>query len=101
MIENDFEVLKIDNQQTLEEKISKTVDGINNQIDIIFQGVLKGNKWLGIFDFLKKNQNDNYYVIDTKLKKSLTSSYISQVVIYSFLLEEIPLLFYFLSFDLY
>ena len=89
LVENDFEVLQIDSEQNLIEKIDKTIEGINNHVDIIYQGVLKGSRWLGVFDFLKKKQNNDYYVIDTKLKKVLTSSYISQVVIYSFLIEEI------------
>ena len=88
--EQNFHIAEIpSNEISVTEKISLTNEAISNNIDIIFQAFLKGSRWIGIADFLVKDDlNNSYEVSDTKLKKTLAAEYISQVVIYSNLLRE-------------
>lgn len=75
--------------------VHETVDAIQRGVDVIYQGALQGDNWLGYVDFLEridkpsKLGNYSYEVVDTKLKRTPDPKHILQLVVYSDLLGDI------------
>ncbi len=51
---------------TLDERISKTIEALRDEVPLIYQGVLKHENLLGIPDLLKRQSDGSYIPIDIK-----------------------------------
>jgi len=70
--ENDFEGAAEATGQALE-------DGV----DVVYQGVLLGDGWRGVADFLVRQSDGTYEALDTKLARHAKPAYILQLCFYS------------------
>jgi uncharacterized protein len=70
--ESDFERAAEDTRQAIE-------DGA----DVVYQGVLLGEGWRGVADFLMRQPDGSYEALDTKLARSAKPAYILQLCFYS------------------
>jgi predicted RecB family nuclease len=85
---------KIDTEDKLE-GFQKTINLMQQGVDLIIQGVLKLENWYGRTDILKKVATPSkfgaysYEVIDTKLSRETKAGAILQLCLYSEMLEEV------------
>jgi uncharacterized protein len=70
--ENDFEGAAEETKRALE-------DGV----DVVYQGVLLGDGWRGVADFLVRQPDGSYEALDTKLARTAKPAYILQLCFYS------------------
>ena len=61
-----------------------TADAIlAGEADVIYQGVLAGEGWRGVADFLLRQPDGTYEALDTKLARSAKPAYILQLLFYN------------------
>ena len=61
-----------------------TADAIlGGEADVIYQGVLAGDGWRGVADFLLRQPDGTYEALDTKLARSAKPAYILQLLFYN------------------
>ena len=61
-----------------------TADAIRaGEADVIYQGVLAGERWRGVADFLLRQPDGTYEALDTKLARSAKPAYILQLLYYN------------------
>src|SRR5437763_9109618 len=70
--EDDFEGAAEETRRALE-------DGV----DVVYQGVLLGDGWRGVADFLVRQPDGSYEALDTKLARTAKPAYILQLCFYS------------------
>ena len=68
-----------DFERAAEETRLALADGV----DVVYQGVLLGEGWRGIADFLVRQPDGTYEALDTKLARSAKPAYILQLCFYS------------------
>ncbi len=77
------------------ERPNRTIAAMRSGADIIYQGMLCTDRWLGIADFLEKtagpsNLGDySYEVVDTKLARTAQPKHLLQLSLYNMLLFDV------------
>src|SRR5436305_9646988 len=61
----------------------ETEAALREGVDVVYQGVLLGDGWRGIADFLVRQPDGSYEALDTKLARSAKPAYILQLCFYS------------------
>lgn len=87
-------VVEIPDSGSHSERQEQTLQAMKEGADIITQGVLKNDLWLGFADILKKVKRSSalgefsYEVMDTKLSRETKAGTILQLSLYSEMLEK-------------
>jgi len=76
-------------EDAFEGAAEETRQAIADQVDVVYQGVLLGDGWRGVADFLVRQPDGSYEALDTKLARSAKPAYILQLCFYS---EQLALL---------
>ncbi len=77
------------------ESLEKTVDAMRRGVDVIYQGTLRVDRWMGRPDFLRRVETPgalgpwSYEVVDAKLARSAKAGALLQMCFYSELLSEL------------
>ncbi len=66
-----------------ERAAAETEEAIRRGVDVVYQGVLVADGWRGVADFLERQPDGSYEVLDTKLARSAKPAYILQLCFYS------------------
>ena len=61
----------------------ETADAIRSGVDVVFQGVFLGDDWRGVADFLERQPDGYYEVVDTKLARHAKPAHILQLCFYT------------------
>jgi uncharacterized protein len=61
----------------------ETKEAIHEGVDVVYQGVLLGDGWRGVADFLMRQPDGSYEALDTKLARTAKPAYILQLCFYS------------------
>jgi uncharacterized protein len=61
----------------------ETKRAIEDEVDVVYQGVLLGDGWRGVADFLVRQPDGSYEALDTKLARHAKPAYILQLCFYS------------------
>lgn len=75
--------------------LKNTIDAMKEGVDVIYQGYLEKDSWMGYSDFLLRSEkpsrfgNWSYEVLDTKLASETRVGTILQIGLYSWMLESI------------
>jgi uncharacterized protein len=83
-----IKITEIDDSLSPDKKSQKTSEALAKRDPIIFQAALEYGHWSGIADFLIWEKT-GYTIVDTKLKKNPSPEYISQIIIYASILENL------------
>lgn len=84
----------IDAKATLDERLNQTRAAMHRGAEVIYQGAVTHDGWLGISDFLTRVPAQTrlgdfgYEVADAKLSRSAKPKYLVQLCVYSRLLEQ-------------
>lgn len=90
----DKQIEIIDPKGTLDQRLSQTRAAMQNGAEVIYQGVLASDGWLGISDFLTRVPGETrfgaygYEVADAKLSRSARPKYLVQLCVYARLLQQ-------------
>lgn len=88
-------IARIDNVKGNKHKAEKTIEAMNQGIDVIYQAALGLDQFHGFADFLVKTKDDNdrtnvcYEIWDTKLSSSIKPTFIIQLCCYAEMLQAI------------
>ncbi|HGF0738828.1 TM0106 family RecB-like putative nuclease [Legionella pneumophila] len=93
--DQDLHIARIDKVKGNKHKAEKTIEAMNQGIDVIYQAALGLDQFHGFADFLVKTKGDNtktnvcYEIWDTKLSSSIKPTFIIQLCCYAEMLEAI------------
>jgi predicted RecB family nuclease len=60
-----------------------TEEALRRGADVVYQAVLSDGRWLGKADFVERQQDGSYEVVDTKLARHARPAHILQLCFYS------------------
>ena len=81
--EQGLTVTEISEEGTLDERAETTREALATGVDVVYQGVLVADGWRGVADFLMRQPDGSYEVLDTKLARHAKPAYILQLCFYS------------------
>ncbi len=70
-------------ESDFERAAEETEQAVETGVDVVYQGVLLGDGWRGVADFLERQPDGTYEAVDTKLARSAKPAYILQLCFYS------------------
>ena len=79
-------LVKISNFDDFDNKVSLTIESLNN-LSNIYQPYLSKGNWGGIPDFIELNKDNEFQIIDAKFSNDVKTSYILQLCLYTELLS--------------
>src|SRR5437870_1179590 len=77
------EVVTIPNDWDLETAASATAEAMRSGADVIYQACFVDGDWRGFADFVERQPDGTYEVVDTKLARHSKPSYVLQLCFYS------------------
>lgn len=77
------DVVEIATADGLDTAAATTRGAVEEDVDVIYQGVLTDGRWRGIADFLERSADGSYEALDTKLAHRAKPAYILQLCFYS------------------
>ena len=94
LTKNDLEPVRIDGFRVSDEAVSQTLAAMNRGAQVIVQGALSHDHWIGRADILRRIEtpsdigNWSYEVVDTKLARETKAGTVLQLCLYSDLLTR-------------
>ena len=94
LTKNDLEPVRIDGFRVSDEAVSQTLAAMNRGAQVIVQGALSHDHWVGRADILRRIEtpsdigNWSYEVVDTKLARETKAGTVLQLCLYSDLLTR-------------
>lgn len=65
------------------ERVAFTEQALRDGADVVYQGTFEHGRWRGVADFILRQPDGGYEVLDTKLARSAKPSYILQLCFYN------------------
>ena len=66
-----------------EDAQARTIEAMRDGVDVVYQGVFAHDGWRGVADFLLRQPDGGYEVLDTKLARTAKPAYILQLLFYN------------------